>query len=164
MITYLTGDATNPGKPGIIVHICNNKGGWGGGFVSAISKRWPEPEAAYRAWAKDGRNGFGLGQIQLVNVGGGLTVANMIAQNGYPTPSRPDAVSYTGLARCLGGIRAVLLAERAQGMTRIIHMPRIGTGLAGGTWDKIEPIINWRLGGFPVCVYDLPQPDDHIFP
>ena len=22
-----------------------------------------------------------------------------------------------------------------------IHMPRIGCGLAGGTWDKIEPIL-----------------------
>jgi hypothetical protein len=36
-------------------------------------------------------------------------------------------------------------------------MPRIGCGLAGGTWDKIEPIIERTLlaKGIEVVVYDL---------
>lgn len=36
-------------------------------------------------------------------------------------------------------------------------MPRIGCGLAGGTWDRIEPLIAHRLveQGIPVTVYDL---------
>ena len=38
-----------------------------------------------------------------------------------------------------------------------IHMPRIGCGLAGGTWDKMEPIIIAALAnkGVSVPVYDL---------
>jgi hypothetical protein len=38
-----------------------------------------------------------------------------------------------------------------------VHMPRIGVGLAGGTWDKIEPLIIQELAakGIAVTVYDL---------
>ena len=41
-IEYLKGDATSPVKEGnkIILHICNDIGGWGKGFVMAISKKW----------------------------------------------------------------------------------------------------------------------------
>ncbi len=36
-ITYLTGDATQPQSAGpkLIVHVCNDIGGWGRGFVVA---------------------------------------------------------------------------------------------------------------------------------
>ena len=38
-----------------------------------------------------------------------------------------------------------------------VHMPRIGCGLAGGTWDKIEPLINESLvkNEIETYVYDL---------
>jgi len=41
-INYVKGDATNPASIGnkIIAHVCNDIGGWGKGFVMAISKRW----------------------------------------------------------------------------------------------------------------------------
>lgn len=36
-------------------------------------------------------------------------------------------------------------------------MPRIGCGLAGGTWDKIEPLIKDAITSIeiPVIVYDF---------
>ncbi|PSL41287.1 hypothetical protein CLV51_1211 [Chitinophaga niastensis] len=45
-IIYFKGDATKPlgSANKIIAHICNDIGGWGKGFVTAISKRWSEPE------------------------------------------------------------------------------------------------------------------------
>ena len=45
-IQYLKGDATAPKTHGkkIIVHVCNDIGKWGKGFVLAISKRWKEPQ------------------------------------------------------------------------------------------------------------------------
>jgi len=38
-----------------------------------------------------------------------------------------------------------------------VHMPRIGCGLAGGTWDRIEPIIVRALceHDVAVTVYDF---------
>lgn len=58
-ITYHIGDATAPdGRgPGVIAHVCNDSGGWGKGFVLAVSRRWPEPEAAYRRWARSAQAG-----------------------------------------------------------------------------------------------------------
>lgn len=65
-IQYIKGDATSPQAKGtkIICHICNNLGGWGKGFVLAISKRWPEPEKQYREWHRfRAENDFELGNI-----------------------------------------------------------------------------------------------------
>lgn len=68
-VNYIIGDATNPVTIGnkIIVHVCNDIGGWGKGFVIAISKRWKQPEQQYREWFKSIEN-FGLGQVQFVQV------------------------------------------------------------------------------------------------
>lgn len=45
-IEYIKADATLPQSEGtiIITHICNDIGGWGKGFVLALSKRWKAPE------------------------------------------------------------------------------------------------------------------------
>src|SRR5688500_5624501 len=69
IIIHINGDATQPQtkRNRIIAHVCNDLGGWGKGFVLAISKRWGEPEATYRAWHKGrSKNDFGLGAVQLV--------------------------------------------------------------------------------------------------
>lgn len=69
-IQYLRGDATSPQAVGIkiIGHICNDIGGWGKGFVLAVPRRWPEPEAAYRGWHRNrASNDFTLGAVQFVS-------------------------------------------------------------------------------------------------
>lgn len=84
-ITYLKGDATVLQVEGnkIIAHICNDIGGWGKGFVLAISKKWSAPEKNYRAWYKDGsQNDFVLGSSQIIQVTKDTFVANMIGQQG----------------------------------------------------------------------------------
>jgi O-acetyl-ADP-ribose deacetylase (regulator of RNase III) len=153
-IQYIKGDATAPSGEGnkIIVHICNDVGGWGKGFVMAISSRWKQPEQEYRNWYTS-KEGFGLGQVQFVKVSQDTWVANVIGQrdikknkNGLP-PIRYDAVS--------SGLRKV--GEFATQTNASIHMPRIGCGLAGGTWEKIEPLIIQDLSdkGILVTVYDI---------
>lgn len=61
-INYIKGDATNPvgDEPKIIVHVCNDIGGWGKGFVMALSNKWKEPETQYRNWFASKEN-FELG-------------------------------------------------------------------------------------------------------
>ena len=66
-IIYLKGDATVPQAKGIkiIAHICNNLGGWGKGFVLAISKRCESPEKEYRRLHRNrSKNDFNLGKIK----------------------------------------------------------------------------------------------------
>jgi hypothetical protein len=122
----------------------------GKGFVLAISCRWPEPEAADRRWARSGEN-FGLGMVQLVKVEDRLLVASMVAQHGYVSQANPAAIRYGALAQCL----AKLAGRLEEGTT--IYMPRTGCGLAGGSWDQVEPLLEEHLAkaGFDVRVYDL---------
>ncbi|MES2707578.1 MAG: macro domain-containing protein [Verrucomicrobiota bacterium] len=161
-IIYLNGDATRPQASGaaMIVHVCNDVGGWGAGFVLAVSKRWPEPERRYRSWKRNqgpARNPedptFALGEVQFVEVEGDIVVANLIGQHGTrrgaggTPPIRYDAVT-EGLQK---------VAARASSLGASIHMPRIGCGLAGGSWDQMEPIIQKCLTepGLKVFVYDF---------
>lgn len=143
MIRYVVGDATAPGEPSTIAHICNNKGGWGAGFVLAVSRRWPEPEAAYRSLRH-----LELGHTQLVRVAGGHVVANMVAQDGFPSRERPCAVDYAALEECLSTV-----AKNAPGMP--VVCPRIGCGIAGGSWPVVEAIILRAMPGVDVTVYDF---------
>ncbi|MCG8585048.1 MAG: hypothetical protein MI757_10080, partial [Pirellulales bacterium] len=83
-IQYIVGDATSPEADGhgVIVHVCNDVGDWGAGFVMAVSAKWTEPEHAYRLWHKRRMNPpFKLGQVQFVEVEKGLWVANMLGQH-----------------------------------------------------------------------------------
>ncbi|PKV50051.1 O-acetyl-ADP-ribose deacetylase (regulator of RNase III) [Aquimarina sp. MAR_2010_214] len=150
-ITYIKGDATSPQAKGvkIIVHVCNNIGGWGKGFVLAISKRWQEPEKAYRKWHRNrAKNDFKLGAIQIIQVSDYLYVGNMIAQQGIKTGSKGVPIRYEAVKQCLEQI-----AIKAEQLNASVHMPRIGCGLAGGKWEMIEPIITNTLLKKQVDVY-----------
>ena len=102
-IEFVRGDATAPQAEGakIVAHVCNDKGRWGQGFVLAVSRRWPEAEAAYREWYEGrDRNNFGLGAVQFVQVGPDVWVANMVGQHGLTgegstPPIRKPATSRT---------------------------------------------------------------------
>lgn len=152
MIDYVFGDATQPQGDGkkIIVHVCNDAGGWGKGFVLALSARWTLPETKYRQWYADG-GGFALGNVDYVTVERGtIIVANMIAQHGVHDAAGPP-VRYRALEQCLTKVAAEALRIGAS-----VHMPRIGCGLGGGQWEDVEPIINSTLiaAGVAVTVYD----------
>ncbi|MFG3054288.1 macro domain-containing protein [Kitasatospora sp. NPDC048239] len=154
-IRYLRGDATAPQGKGVkvIAHVCNDLGGWGKGFVLALSKRWPEPEAAYRLWHRErAGNDFRLGAVQLVQVERLTWVANMVGQRGIRTGRSTGApVRYEAIDAALERLGGQALSLGAS-----VHLPRIGCGLAGGRWDLVEPLVTARLvdRGVPVTVYD----------
>lgn len=149
-LTFVVGDATQPigdlKTNKIIAHVCNDIGGWGRGFVLAVSARWKEPEQSYRAW-----NTRTLGDFQLVRVSDKLYVANMVAQHDIKTVNGIPPIRYDALLACLQGLEIT-----ARSLFASVHMPRIGCGLAGGTWDKVEPLIKSALSTSDVYIYDLP--------
>jgi O-acetyl-ADP-ribose deacetylase (regulator of RNase III) len=154
-IAYLKGDATCPQAKGpkIICHVCNDIGGWGKGFVMAISKRWKQPEAEYRKWHAAGKNGgFALGEVQFVQVETYIWVANLIGQRGIKRGSSGPPIRYEAIATGLSQV-----AAKAQELGASVHMPRIGCGLAGGEWSQVEPLIKQHLAeaGVSVTVYDF---------
>lgn len=165
-IKYLVGDATRPEIPedegGIICHICNDIGGWGRGFVMALSKRWPDPEDMYRRWhngefEKDGLT-FALGNVQVIEVEDSMYVANMVAQHNVVWAGDIPPIRYDRVRQCL-----LKVAKACEKLDASVHMPRIGAGLAGGTWQAIEAIIKETLikKNIDVYIYDLPEEDQN---
>lgn len=155
-ISYVRGDATNPPPGGnrFIVHICNDAGGWGAGFVLSVSRRWTLPEAAYRSYARScltRDESMELGALQLVKVEEDLWVVNLIGQVRPKIDDNIPPIRYLAIWKGLDRIR-----KKAQQHGASVHMPRIGCGLAGGDWDSIEPMIRKQLSAFgiQVTVYD----------
>ncbi|MEU4155320.1 macro domain-containing protein [Actinoplanes sp. NPDC026670] len=154
-LKFVKGDATSPQAKGpkIIAHVSNDIGGWGKGFVVAISRRWKEPERAFRQWHRErAGNDFGLGATQLVQVQPDVWVANMVGQRGIRSGSGGPPVRYEAIGRCLHTV-----ADHAAELRASVHMPRIGCGLSGGKWERIEPMIVAALceRDIPVTVYDF---------
>jgi O-acetyl-ADP-ribose deacetylase (regulator of RNase III) len=151
VIEYLHGDATRPATPGpkLIVHVCNDGGAWGAGFVLAVSKRWPQPKSRYREWHGRGDGSFKLGEVQPVKVEQDTWVVNMIGQVRYSDDGGPP-IRYGALRSCLREV-----ARLAMKLGASVHMPRIGCGLAGGSWDMVGPIVEQELHDLQVLVYDL---------
>ena len=74
MINYLTRDATAPTAIGnkIIVHICNDIGAWGKGFVMALSKKWKDWAGSIAAQGRLVSNGPRLADAGKVLKAGGV--------------------------------------------------------------------------------------------
>jgi O-acetyl-ADP-ribose deacetylase (regulator of RNase III) len=165
MIKYVTGDATEPQGDGnkLIIHCNNSVGGWGRGFVLALSSRWANPEIHYREWARTGIHNnikFELGEIQPVQVEDDVFVINMVGQKDYVPLNikigdknvQYPPVRYGAVEECLLKVAKFAIENNAS-----VHAPRLGAGLAGASWAKIEEIIERVLcdNGVLVTVYDL---------
>lgn len=151
MITYKIGDATVPGGTKIIAHVVNCKGYWGKGFVVALNHMWPGVRDAYMTYVHTSKGEELLGKVfyyqeELPHV----CIANMFAQEDIAKRSNPSPLSYDALERCLDDVK-----DMANYLHASVHMPRIGTGLAGGDWSRIEPLINKYLKDVEVTVYTL---------
>lgn len=158
-INYVVGDATNPIGTGrkLIIHVCNDIGGWGSGFVLAVSKKWKEPELKYREWSNNAKaNGqlLTLGTVQFVEVGDGITIGNMVGQHMTHWVDGVPPVRYEAIAQALDSVARYALRSGAT-----VHAPRFGAGLAGGDWNKIETLIEKYICSkdIPVTVYDFPD-------
>lgn len=163
MIKYVQGDAVWDPKSGIIAHVVNNRGGWGAGFVVALSKRWSQPESEYRRVTSVNVTSAiekeRLGKIQPVVVPSGHVIMNMCAQDGFTAAAqdgfgdgilRTVALDYDALDLCLEK-----LGNYARENDMPVHLPRIGSGLGGGHWPTILAHIEANLKGVDVTIYEF---------
>jgi len=154
-IKYLYGNALKPRgtAPHIIAHIVNDKTpNWGAGFPVALKRKWPSVQNDFRNWAKSNPRNLSLGQIHVTTISDDISVVHMIAQHGYG-PSRKPRIRYASLKECLDKLVNIALNQSAS-----VHMPRIGTGQAGGSWAVVADLIDESLikQNVEVTVYDLP--------
>jgi len=153
LLKFVKGDATLPAGSNVryVLQIVNNEGKYGAGFSGALSRRWPKVEADYRQWWRERFGKLTLGDVQYVQILSDLVVVNMVAQNGIVSKENPKPIDYKALKACLAKAGTEISQFNAS-----VHMPRIGCGLAGGTWEEVQPIIEEELlkRGLNVIVYD----------
>jgi O-acetyl-ADP-ribose deacetylase (regulator of RNase III) len=155
-ITSIRGDALEPRGNGrrIIAQIVNNKTpNWGAGFARAVKNRYPLAQKDFREWAVSHPNEFSLGNTHESNISDDLSIVHMVAQHGYGESAKPR-IRYAALRDCLYRLKDVALAQNAS-----VHMPRIGTGYAGGNWGYIVELIDEILvrNGVDVTIYTIPD-------
>ena len=122
-----------------------------------VSARWPEAREQYLRWhaGQCPAPPFALGEVQLVHVEPDLWLAHLLVQHGIRSNNGAPPIQYGALESALER-----LASHADQLGASVHMPRIGTGLAGGSWQAVEPLVQERLvqRGVGVFVYRLPRP------
>lgn len=155
LVKYQIGDALQPidQGPKVIAHIVNDATPrWGGrGFAIALKNAWPEIQEDFKHWASTDKSAFKLGAVRFGTRVDDIVVASMVAQHGYGPAPRPR-IRYAALEECLE-----LLAEFAAHEGRTVHMPKIGSGQAGGNWAVIEELIERIVcaKGVRVFVYQI---------
>jgi hypothetical protein len=157
LIRYVRGDATRPRDDrSLIVHVVNDATPiWGGnGFAAALRRAYPQLQRSFKSWWGSTR-GSRLGRVHVTDVADDIWVASIVAQHGYG-PSSTPRLRYSALHEGLQHSAAAALAHRLT-----VHMPRIGSGQAGGRWPVVEELIRDTFARVKrsVTVYDLPLPN-----
>ncbi len=156
-IIYVRGDAASPRGAGqkLVVQVVNDAAfTWGGsGFAVAVRRKWPLSQELFTTQATTDKGVLRLGTVVACRVEPDVTVVSLVAQHGYGPSPRPR-IRYGALRDCL-----LQVSKMATGLNATVHMPRIGTGQAGGSWPVVGEIISETLTkiGVSVVVYDLPQ-------
>lgn len=154
-IRLLHGNVLEPGNGGnkIICQLVNDKATkWGGGVARKIAKRFPNAEKSYSEKVVQIPQSERLGRVIFSKASDDLTIASLIGQEGFG-PSLFPRIRYSELQTCLEQV-----ADRASSIGASIHMPKIGTGSAGGDWSTIEEMLDDVMvrAGLFVTVYDVP--------
>ena len=165
VLTVVEGDATDPQRTKdqneicIIPHVCNDLGGWGAGFVVALTKKFGEkPERTYLNYLLGQKGLPVMGKTCFAKMSDKLCVANMIAQHGYiNADTNPVPLSYKALVNCMADVAEYISYIQSKTLCPVvIHCPKFGSELAGGKWEFILELIRelWLEKGIDVVVYE----------
>lgn len=142
-------------KSKIIIHVCNDKGAWGAGFVVPLGVKFPLAKDSYRSLADQDLLELGETEFVCVDEENNTFVGNMVAQTLGWERGRPP-IRYESLLQCLKEVAEFAEYPLENKKEIEIIAPRFGAGLAGGKWEIIEELIQQTIGGFDVTICDLP--------
>lgn len=141
-VKYVKGDALEyADKEGYcMIHVCNNKGGFGGGktaLATQVKEKFPEVYKKYLRYYKVG--GVACGDIK--------TVVNLIAQDGYG--ARWKGVKYFKEDWFMSALEDLLAGYGIGYDPHTIVVPfNMGADRAGGDWEWIINKTEEILGDY----------------
>jgi len=126
----------------VIMHGCNKQGVMGSGVAKEFKQRYPEAFERYRSDI-----GLRLGDCSFSKDSKtGVYLASAITQEFYGKDGKQYA-SYEAIESNLAFIMK---------MFNTVVMPKIGCGLGGCDWNKIEPMFDkWQKQDLKIYVYSL---------
>jgi hypothetical protein len=155
---HILGSALNPigADHFVIGHGVNDQGAWGAGFVIPLGKKFPLAKSEFLSIKHPQR---GLNQYIPVSIENGEVIRHgFIANMCIQTLGVPNPLDYDAFAKSIAGLDTFAKQVKAT-----VHVPRIGMGLAGGTVERILPMIpnDWimytlpeEVGRFPMERYE----------
>ena len=136
----IEGDLVKMAKSGrfqVIVHGCNCWHTMGAGVAKAIRQEFPEAWAADLKTVKGAKEKLGTISVgEAERDGKQILVVNGYTQ--YHWRGNGEKVDYAAIRKVMA-----LVKQKFTGMS--IAYPKIGAGLGGGDWPKIEEIIGQEL-------------------
>lgn len=141
MLEYKKGDLLSVTK-GIIAHGCNAQGVMGSGVALQIKQKYPQAYHSYLTMPK------ALGMVDLVQVTKDLYVANCITQEFYGRDPKVVYVDYDAVNLVMN--KLCRLEQNC-----VVNLPKIGAGLANGSWSRIERIIQTQFQHDTAIVWEL---------
>lgn len=149
MIKYVKGDLLSSGLP-LLAHGCNMQGVMGSGIALQIKREYPYAYSAYIKGLRDGRQ---LGDIIPSFSENNPIIINCLTQKDYGKDGKVY-VSYKAIEDCFNKLFFFCDEWEIPEM----GMPKIGAGLGGGDWNRIENILKSSmkiLNNTKVYVYEL---------
>jgi len=137
----------------IICQLVNDKAiKWGGGVARSAAKKFPAAQQKFMEAIIELPAADRLGSTIFSQANDELVIASLIAQQGYGKSLFPR-IRYAELESCLEKV-----VEKSATTSASIHMPKIGTGAAGGDWDMIYEMIDDIMvrSGLEVTIYEPP--------
>lgn len=141
MIEYLTGDLLEA-PVDAIAHGCNCEKKMNAGIALQIARKYPEAAQADAALKSSPEER--LGTIAAVPVEG----KHAYVINCYTQLTAAGPVDYHALRRCMEDLCAFCEEHHLS-----LGIPKIGSGLGGGDWHKIEAIIKDVFHDSKIAVY-----------
>ena len=132
MIEYIKGNIFDSESP-LIGHGVNCCGVFNAGLAKQIRAKFPNAYKAYME--KYNKDGWEVGQIQVVDTIEGKKIANLATQKYYRRGKK--YVSYYGIEKSLQNL--IMYCENNQ--IKEISIPKLGCGLGGGDFEMLKKII-----------------------
>jgi hypothetical protein len=115
------------GGPKVICQLVNDQARvWGGGVARASAQKYPSAQQEFSHWIVQIPKRERLGHVHFATVGPDLTIASLVAQEGYGSSSSPR-IRYAALQQAFSAV-----TQFAQDHEASIHTPRIGSRPEGG--------------------------------
>lgn len=132
--------AYEQGQIDVLAHGVNCSKAFGSGVAGQIARRWPEVRDTFMIGS------HGLGDIQSCSIANGHIV-NCFTQFSFGYDGKLY-VSYDAIRLCMIKLRWTYPDKK-------IGIPKIGSGLGGGDWNKISEIIREVFNDKDIYVYSF---------